>query len=241
MDGLPQHIAIIMDGNGRWAKKQGLARIQGHQQGVESVREIVRAAGEIGIKYMTLYAFSTENWARPKEEIDFLMGLLSRYLERELNELTQRNVRLSIIGRIQDLPKEIQKKLRKTIEETKDNKGLSLTLALSYSSRVEIADACREIAEKVKRGELETDAICPETIDAHLYTKGTPDPDLLIRTSGEMRLSNFLMWQLSYTEVYVTDVLWPDFRKEELAKAIAVYAKRERRFGRTEATATRNG
>lgn len=234
MDELPKHIAIIMDGNGRWALEKGLPRVQGHQAGVDSIRDIVRACGEIGIRYLTLYAFSTENWARPKEEVSFLMGLLSAYLDRELEEIKKNNIRFTPIGRVSDLPAEIQKKINRNVEETRKNTGLRLMLALSYSSRLELVDAVKTIAGKVRSGELALDQITPETVSDHLYTAGVPDPDLLIRTSGEMRISNFLLWQLSYTEIYVTEKLWPDFRRPDLLAAIEAYQKRERRFGRTE-------
>lgn len=233
MSELPQHIAIIMDGNGRWAMDRNLPRVQGHQAGVESIRSIVRAAGELGLKYLTLYAFSTENWGRPQDEIGFLMNLLSNYLDKELAEITKNNIRFRMIGHLEDLPVEIQKKIRRNLKETENNTGLTLNLALSYSARIEIVDAVKRIAEKVKNGQLPIDDITPDIFSAHLYTAGTPDPDLLIRTSGEMRISNFLLWQLSYTEIYVTEKLWPDFRKEDLLAAIRDFQKRERRFGRT--------
>ena len=233
MSDLPQHIAIIMDGNGRWAVERGLPRVQGHQAGVASIRETVRAAGEIGIKYLTLYAFSTENWARPKEEVTFLMNLLSEYLDKELVELGKNNVRFRTIGCLDDLPEGIQRKIKRNIQETKRNTGLVLNLALSYSSRLEIVEAIRKIGEKMICGELKPEDITAETVSSHLYTAEIPDPDLLIRTSGEMRISNFLLWQISYTEIYVTEKLWPDFKKEDLLEAVEDYRKRERRFGRT--------
>lgn len=234
MEHLPRHIAIIMDGNGRWAMDRGMARLQGHQAGVESIRDIVKAAGELGISYLTLYAFSSENWARPPEEVNFLMGLLSNYLDKELAELQKNNLRFHMIGRLQDLPVDVQTKILRNMKETEKNTGLSLTLALSYSSRLEIVDAVKKIAFKVARRELKPEEVTSEVISRHLYTAGIPDPDLLIRTSGEMRISNFLLWQLSYTEIYVTDKFWPDFRKSDLMAAIQAYQKRERRFGRTE-------
>ncbi len=234
MSALPTHIAIIMDGNGRWAIERGLPRVQGHQAGITSIRETVRAAGEMGIKYLTLYAFSTENWARPKEEVNFLMNLLSSYLDKELAELTKNNVQFRIIGRLSDLPQEIQKKIIRNIKETEKNTGLVLTLALSYSSRLEIVDAIKKITASISRGELKPDDVTPEVVSNYLYTAEIPDPDLLIRTSGELRVSNFLLWQISYAEIYVTEKLWPDFRKEDLIEAIEVYRKRERRFGRTQ-------
>jgi undecaprenyl diphosphate synthase len=230
----PRHIAIIMDGNGRWATEKGLPRVRGHQAGVESIREVVRACGELGIRYLTLYAFSTENWARPKDEVNFLMNLLSEYLDRELKELSANDVKLRVIGKMGDLPDEVQQKIGRNLDATRNNTGLVLTLALSYSSRVEIVDAARRIAEKVSGAAMRLEDITPETFAQHLYTAGIPDPDLLIRTSGELRISNFLLWQLSYTEIYVTEKLWPDFRKEDLQEAIQEYTRRERRFGRTE-------
>ncbi len=232
-EGLPAHIAIIMDGNGRWAESKSLKRIQGHQAGVESIREVVTASCDLGIQYLTLYAFSTENWQRPKLEIDVLMHLLSDYLDKELKTLTKNNVRFQVIGRIHTLPKEIQKKIAFNVKETENNTGLTLTLALSYSSRCEIVDAMKDLALKVKDGILSPEDINEEVIQQHLYTKDMPDPDFLIRTSGEMRVSNFLLWQLSYTEIFVTDVFWPDFRKQNFLNAIQSFQKRERRFGRT--------
>lgn len=233
MSQLPQHVAIIMDGNGRWAIDRGLPRVQGHQAGVESIRSIVRAAGELGIKYLTLYAFSTENWGRPQDEVGFLMNLLSNYLDKELAEITKNNIQFRMIGRQDDLPAEIQEKIRRNLKQTETNTGMVLTLALSYSSRIEIVEAVKKIAEKVKAGEMTAQDITPDVFSRHLYTAHLPDPDLLIRTSGEMRISNFLLWQLSYTEIYVTEKLWPDFRKDDLLKAVQVYQTRERRFGRT--------
>ncbi|MBI3999537.1 MAG: isoprenyl transferase [Candidatus Omnitrophica bacterium] len=232
---IPQHVAIIMDGNGRWAKKQGLARILGHQKGVETIREIVRAARDWNVKYLTLYAFSKENWARPKREVDFLMNLLSAYLDSELEELKNSSVRFNVIGRIEELPLNIQKKIDRNVEEMKTNKGLMLTLALNYSSRVEIIDAARRLCEKVGSGALKPEEISESHFERELYTGGMPDPDLLIRTSGELRVSNFLLWQISYTEIYVSEKFWPDFTKEDFAQALKAYQKRERRFGRSEA------
>ncbi len=231
--GVPQHIAIIMDGNGRWAEKQGLPRIRGHQVGVERVEEIIRAAPDLGIKYLTLYAFSKENWQRPKEEVSFLMDLLGHYLDHKLAEFKKNNMVFNTIGQLEDLPPKIQGKILCAVEETKQNTGLVATFAFSYSSRVEMTMACRQIAEKVLEGKFRPQDITEKTISEHLYTAHLPDPDLLIRTSGEMRISNFLLWQISYTELYVTEKFWPEFTKEELMNAIEVYKKRERRFGRT--------
>jgi undecaprenyl diphosphate synthase len=228
---LPTHIAVIMDGNGRWAKQRGLPRVEGHRNGAESVRAIVRACGEIGVKYLTVYAFSVENWSRPKEEVDTLMKLLARYLKSEVAELDKCNVRLEVIGQIYRLPEFVQQQLKKTKEILSKNTGLTVVMALSYGGRTEIVDAVRAIANKAKNGKLDPEEINEETIAQHLYTKGIPDPDLLIRTSGEMRVSNFLLWQISYAELVVTPVLWPDFRKPQLFEALEEYARRHRRFG----------
>jgi undecaprenyl diphosphate synthase len=231
---LPRHVAIIMDGNGRWAKQRGLPRIEGHRAGAESVREMVRACGELGIQYLTLYAFSSENWARPKVEVAALMHLLEFYLQQEIPELNKNNVRLAAIGRIHELPQGAQRQLQKGIDALAKNTGLTLVLALSYGGRAEIVDAVRGIAREIKTGQLEVADIDEKCISQHLYTRQIPDPDLLIRTSGELRLSNFLLWQISYAEIYVTDTLWPDFRKDELSKAMEDYGKRQRRFGRVQ-------
>jgi undecaprenyl diphosphate synthase len=228
---LPTHIAVIMDGNGRWAKQRHLPRVEGHRMGVESVRAIVRACGEVGIKYLTLYAFSVENWNRPKDEVDTLMKYLARYLKGEIGELNKSNVRLSAIGQIYRLPEFVQEQLNKTIGALAKNNGLNLILALSYGGRTEIIEATRAIAAEVKAGKLEAAEINEQTISQHLYTRHVPDPDLLIRTSGEMRVSNFLLWQISYAELVVTQTLWPDFRKQQLFGAIEEYTRRHRRFG----------
>ncbi len=228
---LPTHIAIIMDGNGRWAKTRYLPRVEGHRNGVESVRAIVRACGELGVKYLTLYAFSVENWNRPKDEVDTLMKYLARFLKNEIGELNRNNVRLDVIGQIYRLPEFVQEQLAKTRAALERNTGLTLVLALSYGARVEIVEAVRSIAAKVKQGDIDPAEITEQVISQHLYTRHLPDPDLLIRTSGEMRLSNFLLWQISYTELVVTPTLWPDFRKPHLCEAIEEYARRHRRFG----------
>jgi undecaprenyl diphosphate synthase len=228
---LPTQIAIIMDGNGRWAKERHLPRVEGHRNGVESVRMTVRACGEVGIKYLTLYAFSVENWNRPKDEVDTLMKYLARYLKNEIGELNRNNVRLEVIGQIYRLPEFVQEQLRKTQAALAKNNGLTLVLALSYGGRTEIVEAVRAIAEEAKTGKLEPAEINEQVITQHLYTRHTPDPDLLIRTSGEMRVSNFLLWQISYSELVVTATLWPDFRKPQLFAAIEEYARRHRRFG----------
>lgn len=229
---IPQHVAVIMDGNGRWAKQRGLPRIEGHRAGAESVREIVRVAGELGVKYLTLYAFSLENWQRPRLEVKALMHLLEFYLQQEIPELNKNNVRLAAIGRIHELPGTAQRQLAKSIAALKDNTGLTLVLALSYSGRAEIVDAARAIARDAMTGILQIADINEETFGRYLYTSGIPDPDLLVRTSGELRVSNFLLWQISYAEIYVTETQWPDFRRAEFLKALDDYSKRHRRFGK---------
>ena len=228
---LPQHVAIIMDGNGRWAKQRHLPRVEGHRQGAESARTIIRAAGELGIKYLTLYAFSTENWNRPKDEVDTLMKYLIQYLKRETPELNKSNVRLQVIGQIWRLPENVQEQVRKSIATLEKNNGLTLVLALSYSGRSELLDAVRAIAAKAKEGRLDPSDITERLISEHLHTRNWPDPDLLIRTSGEMRVSHFLLWQISYAEFVITPTLWPDFRKPQLVAALEEYAQRHRRFG----------
>jgi undecaprenyl diphosphate synthase len=229
---LPSHIAIIMDGNGRWAKKRGLPRAEGHRAGIKSVRDTVEACGEMGIQILTLYTFSTENWNRPKDEVSALMKLLLRTLQMEIRELLENNVRLQAIGDLPSLPDMIRNQLVRGIEDTQGNTGLILNLAINYGGREEILSAVRWIAEKVLAGEIPPDRIDALMFQKHLYTAGMPDPDLLIRTSGEMRISNFLLWQLAYTEIVITDVLWPDFRRDSLYRAIEDYQKRERRFGK---------
>ena len=228
---VPQHVAIIMDGNGRWAKARHLPRFEGHRVGAQSVRAIVRAAGEVGIKYLTLYAFSVENWNRPKEEVDTLMKYLARFLKSELGELQRNNVRLEAIGQIWRLPEFVQKQLAETRAALAKNTGLTLIIALSYGGRTEIVEAVRELAAKAKSGQIEPAEITERVLADHLYTRHWPDPDLLIRTSGEMRVSNFLLWQISYAEFVVTPTLWPDFRKPQLIEALEEYARRHRRFG----------
>jgi len=230
---VPHHVAIVMDGNGRWAKKRGLPRIVGHQQGVRSVKEIVRAAREFGIKTLTLYAFSTENWRRPALEVQALMALLRKYLQNERRDLEANNVRLQTIGQTEKLPKEVRAVLEEVIAQTAKNTGLILNLALSYGGRSEIARAARLIAEKCRQGEIDSEEISEELFARHLYTAGLPDPDLVIRTGGEHRLSNFLLWQASYSELYITETMWPDFRKTQLLAALIDFAGRERRFGAT--------
>lgn len=230
-ENLPTHVAVIMDGNGRWAKKRKLPRVEGHRRGVESVRAIVRACGELGIKYLTLYAFSVENWNRPKDEVDTLMKYLARFLKSEIGELNKNNVILEVIGQIYRLPEFVQTQLKKTQTSLSKNNGLTLTLALSYGGRTEIVEATREIAAKVKDGALDPAEINEQVISQHLYTHRHPDPDLLIRTSGEMRISNFLLWQISYAELVITDTFWPDFRKAQFFEALEEYTRRHRRFG----------
>ncbi len=232
-ENLPQHIAIIMDGNGRWAKKQGMLRAFGHENGAKSVKVTVETCARLGVKNLTLYAFSTENWNRPKLEIDTLMKLLVSSLRKELKSLIDNNIRLSTIGNTDKLPKSIQKELLEVIEKTKENTRMTLTIALSYGSREELISAVKKITSKVKNNIISIDAIDEAIINEHLYTQNLPDVDLLIRTSGEHRISNFLLWQIAYAELYFTDVLWPDFTEEHLYEAIISYQKRERRFGKT--------
>ena len=231
---LPSHVAIIMDGNGRWAKKRLLNRIKGHEKGTEAVRTIVRACREIRIPNLTLYAFSTENWQRPQSEIVALMALLKNFLESEQKEMLDNNIRLNAIGQTERLPQDVQQTLHKVMTVTRKNDGMLLNLALSYGGRAEIVKMVKEIAIKVKNSNIEPDSITPELISEHLYTSEIPDPDLLIRTSGEMRISNFLLCQIAYTEFYVTDTLWPDFAKDEFVRILIDYQHRKRRFGKVE-------
>ena len=233
LERLPKHIAIIMDGNGRWAKKNGMDRFWGHKEGVVSVRKISETVGRLGIKYLTLYTFSTENWNRPKEEINSLMELMITAIQNEADDLMTNNVRLKIIGEIDRLPQTTVENLIQVVDRTNENSGLNLTLALSYSSRWEITEAVKKISQKVKNGSMSIDRIDENTISEHLATFNTPDPDLLIRSGGEQRISNYLLWQLAYTELYFTETYWPDFREEELYAAIVDYQLRERRFGKT--------
>jgi len=230
---LPCHIAIIMDGNGRWAKKKNLNRISGHIKGVDAVREIVTACRQLGIKVLTLYAFSVENWRRPKEEVMALMTLLKEYLLKETEEMIQNNIRLSAIGRLEDLPIDVQNTLQETRKKTEHCDGMILNLALSYGGRSEILYAIRGILSDFQKGKIKLEELNVHCLSQYLWTKGLPDPDLLIRTSGEFRISNFLLWQIAYTELYVTETLWPDFDRKELLKAIADFQSRERRFGLT--------
>ncbi len=233
LNNLPQHIAVIMDGNGRWAKKRGASRIFGHQNAVQAVRDVTEGCAELGIEHLTLYAFSTENWYRPKLEVEGLMTLLVSTIKKELENLFKNNVRLSTIGNPESLPSNCQMELQSAINATMDNDGMELVLALNYSGRSDLRNAVNKIANQVVKGEITPEEITEETISKNLGTSGNPDPELLIRTSGEMRISNFLLWELAYTEIYITSILWPDFRKENLIDAIASFQQRERRFGRT--------
>ncbi len=229
---LPAHIAVIMDGNGRWARKRLMNRVRGHEQGADVVREIVRTCRKLGIGVLTLYAFSTENWQRPKTEVRALMLILKKFLKSEQQEMRDNNIRFHVIGQISKLPEDVQAAISETKSLTADNSGMILNLALSYGSRSEICCMVQEIARKVKEGRISPGDISEELISDHLFTAGMPDPDLLIRSSGEMRISNFLLWQIAYSEIYVTDTLWPDFSGEELIRIIKEYQKRERRFGK---------
>ena len=229
---LPRHIAVIMDGNGRWAKGKGAARIFGHRNAIQAVKDVTEGCGELGIKYLTLYAFSTENWGRPKEEVDGLMELLVNTLQKEIKTLHDNQVKLQTIGDISHLPIDCQKNLAKAKEATSQNSGLILQLALNYSGRWEIIEAARKLGEEIKKGLIQPAEIDEHYFAQHLQTAGVPDPELLIRTSGELRISNFLLWQIAYTEIFITPTLWPDFRKENLYEAICAYQKRERRFGK---------
>ncbi|AXG75253.1 isoprenyl transferase [Flavobacterium arcticum] len=232
-DKLPKHLAIIMDGNGRWAKQKGMLRAFGHENGTKAVRETVEVCAKLGIENLTLYAFSTENWNRPKLEVDTLMKLLVSSLKKELSTLQENSIKLNTIGNTQQLPESARKQLTDVMELTKDNSRMTLTLALSYGSREEIVSAVKAIGEKIKTNNLEISDISESTINEHLYTNNLPDVDLVIRTSGEQRISNFLLWQVAYAEFYFTDILWPDFREKDLHEAIISYQKRERRFGKT--------
>jgi undecaprenyl diphosphate synthase len=231
MDRLPRHIAIIMDGNGRWAQKRALPRSMGHRAGVEALRKVVKTCSELGIQVLTVYAFSTENWGRPKDEVGVLMKLLTEYLKKELEELHQNKVVIRAIGILTDLPMEAQKELERAVERTKNNSGLVLNLALNYGGRSEIIDAVKKMSKDVLDGKLKIEEINEKCFSDKLFTGGLPDPDLLVRTSGEMRLSNFLLWQIAYTEIIVVEDFWPDFGRKSLLEAIKVYQKRDRRFG----------
>lgn len=232
IDKLPLHIAIIMDGNGRWATKRGLPRVAGHREGINSLRAIIKASVGLKLKYLTVYAFSAENWQRPPTEVNYLMGLIEEYILKELNDLDKNNIKFRVFGNIEELPENVQKKLSTAIEKTSTNTGLIFNVALNYSSRLELIDAFKGIAEKIQKGQIEIGNIDEKVISEHLYSANQPDPDLMIRTSGEFRISNFLLWQLAYAEIHVTPVLWPDFRKADFYKAIIDYQNRERRFGK---------
>jgi len=229
---LPVHVAVIMDGNGRWAKQRLLTRIKGHEKGSDTVRTVVRTCREIGIPYLTLYAFSTENWQRPRKEVEALMMLLNKFLRSEKAEMIENNIRLHAIGQVDRLPAFVRETLHQTMTATKENTALNLVLALSYGGRTEIVRMVREVAERTKRGLVDPESITAEMVADHLYTHNIPDPDLLIRTSGEMRISNFLLWQIAYTEIFVTSTLWPDFSKEEFLHILHEFQHRERRYGR---------
>lgn len=229
---LPQHVAVIMDGNGRWAKSQGLPRIMGHKAGVDAIKDLLRCCNDWGIKALTAYAFSTENWKRPQEEVEFLMTLFQRVLRQELREMVEENVQIQFVGNLQALPKALQEEISRSMAETKGNQSIRFIVATNYGGRQEILQACRAIAHKVQQGVLQPDDISEEVFESHLYTAGIADPDLLIRTSGEMRLSNFLLWQMAYGEIYITDTLWPDFDRKEFHRALSAYQQRERRFGK---------
>lgn len=237
---IPRHIAIIMDGNGRWAQKRHLPRSAGHREGVNRVREIVKAAAEVGVEVLTFFAFSAENWKRPKKEIDLLMRHLNNFLEREVKELDKNNIRFMAIGRDEPLPRYLQLKIKEAENKTKDNTGLVVVLALNYGSRQEVVDAAKEFARRVQQGRADLESLAVENFSNYLYTQGLPDPDLLIRTSGEMRISNFLLWQISYAELYFPEKYWPEFKKEDFIKAIREYQNRERRFGKINAEQENN-
>ena len=239
LERIPRHVAIIMDGNGRWAKRQGKPRLYGHKVGVEAVQGIVECARDLGVEVLTLYAFSTENWKRPADEVGGLMGLLKTYLLKELAKMLKNSIRLTCIGEISKLPRDVRQVLEETMEKTATNDKLTLNLALSYGGRNELIQAVQQIATKVKDGTLQVEAIDEKLIDSHLYTAELPDPDLLIRTGGEARLSNFLLWQASYAEIYFTDIMWPDFRDQAFYSAILEFQGRERRFGKTSAQVKR--
>jgi len=228
---IPQHIAVIMDGNGRWAARRGVPRIEGHRAGIKAARETIQAAGDLGIKVLTLYTFSTENWKRPKAEVSALFSLLEHYLASEGDKLLKNNIRFRVMGRLRELPDSLRSKLEAEVEKTKDNTGLILNLALNYGGRPEIIDAVRDVAKDVLGGKIDPGGIDEKSFAGYLYTRGLPDPDLLIRTSGEFRVSNFLLWQIAYSEICVVEKLWPDFKKEDFEKCVLDYQARERRFG----------
>ncbi len=228
---LPKHVAVIMDGNGRWAKRQGLPRFMGHKAGVDALKDLLHCCKDWGIQALTAYAFSTENWKRPQEEVDFLMTLFQRILRQELREMVEENVQIQFVGNLNALPRSLQEEISRSMAETRNNRAIRFTVATNYGGRQEILQACRAIAQKVQEGLLQPDEIDEAVFERHLYTAGIADPDLLIRTSGEMRLSNFLLWQMAYGEIYITDALWPDFDRTEFHRALCAYQQRERRFG----------
>jgi undecaprenyl diphosphate synthase len=232
---IPRHVAVIMDGNGRWAERRGLSRIEGHRQGLEAARAVVRAAHEIGVRFLTLYAFSLENWNRPKAEVDDLMHLLDRYLQSEIEEVMRNGIRVRAIGRLERLPAAVRDRVQDAVERTRDNREMTLVFGLSYGGRAEIVDAARRLLRDAELGKVDPDSLDEKTFAAYLYDPEIPDPDLLIRTGSEQRVSNFLLWQIAYTELYTTDVMWPDFRKGNLVDAVVDYQARERRFGLTSA------
>lgn len=229
---LPRHVAVIMDGNGRWAKRQGLPRIMGHKAGVDALKDLLRCCKDWGIQALTAYAFSTENWGRPLEEVDFLMTLFQRVLRQELREMVQENVQIQFVGNLNALPPSLQAEISRSMADTQHNRGIQFTVATNYGGRQEILEACRAIAHQVQQGLLQPDEIDEALFERHLYTAGICDPDLLIRTSGEMRISNFLLWQMAYAEIYITETLWPDFDRTEFHRALCSYQQRERRFGK---------
>lgn len=229
---LPKHVAVIMDGNGRWAKRQGMPRFMGHRKGVDTLKNLLRCCKDWGIKALTAYAFSSENWGRPLEEVNFLMTLFERVLRQELKEMMEENVQIDFVGKLEALPKSLQEEIERSVEETRNNKSIQFTIATNYGGRQEIVQACRAIALKVQQGLIQLDDIDEGLFERHLYTSKVGDPDLLIRTSGEMRLSNFLLWQVAYSELYVTDTLWPDFDRHEFHRALVSYQQRDRRFGK---------
>lgn len=229
---LPRHVAVIMDGNGRWAKRRGMPRIMGHRRGVDVLKDLLRCCRDWGLEALTAYAFSTENWGRPTEEVEFLMLLFERVLRRELKEMMEEDVRIRFVGNLQVLPPSLQEEISKAVTATQNNQGIKFTIATNYGGRQEIVNACKAIAEKVQSGQLQPEAIDESVFERHLYTAGICDPDLLIRTSGELRISNFLLWQMAYAEIYVTETLWPDFDRTEFHRALSAYQQRERRFGK---------
>jgi undecaprenyl diphosphate synthase len=231
-DRLPKHVAVIMDGNGRWAKRRGLPRIMGHRQGVDTLKNLLRCCKDWGIQALTAYAFSTENWGRPHEEVDFLMTLFERVLMRELREMMEEDVRIEFVGNLAALPRSLQSQIERSMDETRNNNSIQFTVATNYGGRQEILQACRAIALQVQQGQIQADEIDEALFSRHLYTANVGDPDLLIRTSGEMRISNFLLWQMAYAELYITDTLWPDFDRTEFHRALSSYQQRERRFGK---------